>query len=475
MLLWAVEVRAPVWDRAVNNEHSGQAVADSAATVPRLQRVLKLRDLIIYGIVIIQPIAAVPLFGVAQKLSRGHAVTTILIAMVAMLLTAVSYGRMAALYPAAGSAYTYVGRGVNWHLGFLAGWAMFMDYLLNPLICTIYVALTIQRVFPSIPYVAAASGFLLLITLVNLRGIRTTAHTNVVLVAIMSVVIGAFIILAIRFLFHLQGWSGLISYRPFYDSSQFQVQALIAGTSFAALTYIGFDGITTLAEEVENPKRNVMLATVLVCIFTGLFSGLQIYFAQRVWPDYQSFPNLKTAFMDVTRRVGGPLLFNALGAIMVVGGFGAAMGTQVGAARLLFGMGRDNVVPRKIFAYLDPKRNTPSYNIILIALFAFVGAMTLTFEQGAEALNFGAFLSFMGVNLAALWQFYVLPQVGRGRRFWADAFVPGLGFLFCLGIWLGLRTPAKLIGGVWFLLGFGYLAFKTRGFRTQLVMTHFGK
>ena len=449
-------------------------MADSAAPVPRLQRVLKLRDLIVYGIIIIQPIAAVPLFGVAQKLSRGHTVTTILIAMVAMLLTAVSYGRMAALYPSAGSAYTYVGRGLNWHLGFLAGWAMFMDYLLNPLICTIYASLTIQRIFPSVPYVAAATGFILLLTLVNLRGIRTTARTNVVLVAIMSAVICVFIILAIRYLFHFQGWSGLISYRPFYDSSQFQVQALIAGTSFAALTYIGFDGITTLAEDVENPKRNVMLATVLVCIFTGLFSGLQIYLAQRVWPDYLNFPNLETAFMDVTRRVGGPLLFNALGAIMIVGGFGAAMGTQVGAARLLFGMGRDDVVPRKIFAYLDPKRNTPSYNIIFIALFAFVGAMTLTFEQGAEALNFGAFLSFMGVNLAALWQFYIRPQRGRQRRFWKDALLPGLGFLFCLGIWLGLRTPAKVIGGVWFLLGFGYLAFKTRGFRTEIVMTHFG-
>jgi len=458
----------------MNNERSGQAVADSAAPVPRLQRVLKLRDLIVYGIIIIQPIAAVPLFGVAQKLSRGHTVTTILIAMVAMLLTAVSYGRMAALYPSAGSAYTYVGRGLNWHLGFLAGWAMFMDYLLNPLICTIYASLTIQRIFPSVPYVAAATGFILLITLVNLRGIRTTARTNVVLVAIMSAVICVFIILAIRYLFHFQGWSGLISYRPFYDSSQFQVQALIAGTSFAALTYIGFDGITTLAEDVENPKRNVMLATVLVCIFTGLFSGLQIYLAQRVWPDYRNFPNLETAFMDVTRLVGGPLLFNALGAIVIVGGFGAAMGTQVGAARLLFGMGRDDVVPRKIFAYLDPKRNTPSYNIIFIALFAFVGAMTLTFEQGAEALNFGAFLSFMGVNLAALWQFYIRPQRGRQRRFWKDALLPGLGFVFCLGIWLGLRTPAKVIGGVWFLLGFGYLAFKTRGFRIEIVMTHFG-
>ncbi|MGD0012392.1 MAG: APC family permease [Terriglobia bacterium] len=455
-------------------EYSEQAMAYSAPPVPRLRRVLKLWDLIFYGIIVIQPIAAVPLFGVAQTLSRGHTVTAILIAMLAMLLTAVSYGRMAALYPSAGSAYTYVGRGLNWHLGFLAGWAMFMDYLLNPLICTIYVSLTIQRIFPFIPYVGAAVGFILLITVVNLRGIRTTARTNIALVAVMSVVIGAFVLLAIRYLFRFQGWSGLISYRPFYDSSQFQVQALVGGTSFAALTYIGFDGITTLAEDVENPRRNVLLATVLVCVFTGLFSGLQVYLAQRVWPDYRNFPNLETAFMDVTRRVGGPLLFHALGVIMIVGGFGAAMGTQLGAARLLFGMGRDNVVPRRIFAYLDPKRNTPNYNIIFIALFAFAGAMTLTFEQGAEAVNFGAFLSFMGVNLAALWQFYILPQQGRKRRFWADAFVPGLGFLFCLGIWVGLRTPAKMIGGVWFLLGFAYLAFKTRGFRTELVMTHFG-
>jgi amino acid transporter len=455
-------------------EYSEQAMAYSAPPVPRLRRVLKLWDLIFYGIIVIQPIAAVPLFGVAQTLSRGHTVTAILIAMLAMLLTAVSYGRMAALYPSAGSAYTYVGRGLNWHLGFLAGWAMFMDYLLNPLICTIYVSLTIQRIFPFIPYVGAAVGFILLITVVNLRGIRTTARTNIALVAVMSVVIGAFVLLAIRYLFRFQGWSGLISYRPFYDSSQFQVQALVGGTSFAALTYIGFDGITTLAEDVENPRRNVLLATVLVCVFTGLFSGLQVYLAQRVWPDYRNFPNLETAFMDVTRRVGGPLLFHALGVIMIVGGFGAAMGTQLGAARLLFGMGRDNVVPRRIFAYLDPKRNTPNYNIIFIALFAFAGAMTLTFEQGAEAVNFGAFLSFMGVNLAALWQFYILPQQGRKRRFWADAFVPGLGFLFCLGIWVGLRTPAKMIGGVWFLLGFAYLAFKTHGFRTELVMTHFG-
>ena len=112
-------------------------------------------------------------------------------------------------------------------------------------------------------------------------------------------------------------------------------------TSFAALTYIGFDGITTLSEEVENPKRNVLLATVLVCLFTGIFSGVEVYLGQRIWPNWHSFPNLETAFMDVCRRVGGTPLFQAMGAILVLAALGSGLTGGLGAARLLYGMGRD--------------------------------------------------------------------------------------------------------------------------------------
>jgi putrescine importer len=447
----------------------------SAGAEGRLRRVLTLWDLVFYGIVVIMPIAAVPLFGVAQKLSNGHTVTTILIAMVAMMLTAVSYGRMAALYPSAGSAYTYVGRGLNPHLGFLAGWAMFLDYLLIPLLNTIYVPLTLKRMFPGLPYIAAAALFAGAITALNLWGIRATARTNIILLVIMCTVIGVFIVLAVRFLFVKQGWGGLFSVQPFYDPRTFDFHAIATATSFAALTYIGFDGVTTLAEDVKNPKRNVLLATVLVCLFTGLFSGFQVYLAQRVWPHWQSFPNLETAFMDVTRRVGGPLLFQALGVTLVVAGFGSALAGQVGAARLLFGMGRDNVLPRTVFAHLSPRRNTPSYNICLIGGLAFLGALVLNYEQCAEVLNFGAFLSFMGVNVATAWQFFIVGQARHKRRFVVDLCLPAVGFLFCGWIWWHLPTPAKLIGGAWFVLGVGYVAFKTRGFRTRPVMIDFSE
>jgi putrescine importer len=411
------------------------------------------------------PIAPVPLFGVAQKLSGGQAVSTILLAMIAMVLTAFSYGRMAALYPSAGSAYTYVTRGLNPHLGFLAGWAMFLDYLLVPLICTVYGALTIHRLVPEIPYAIWAALLAAIVTAVNLRGIRATATANLVLMIVMCVVTLGFMALALRWLFGNQGWHGVISTSPFYNPSSFNWRTLATGTSLAALTYGGFDGVTTLSEEVENPRRNVLLATVLVCVFTGIFGGAQIYLAQRVWPDYTTFRDLDTAFLDVSRVVGGALLFHAMAAILILANFGSALAAQAGVARLLFGMGRDGVIPRRWFAYLSPRRNTPAYNVIGVGLFAFAGALFLDYERAAELINFGAFLAFMGVNAAVVKQFG-LSRIQGQRRVVADILVPGCGFVFCLIIWVSLPTPARIIGSVWFGAGLLYDAVRTKGFRS---------
>jgi amino acid transporter len=421
------------------------------------------------------PIAPVPLFGIVQKLSLGHAVTTILIGMVAMMLTAFSYGRMAALYPSAGSAYTYVGRGLNPHLGFLAGWAMFLDYLLVPLICTIYGALTVQRLLPQVPYIVWAALFAGTMTLVNLRGIRTTARANLVLCVVMCAVVVWFVFVAVRFLFGHQGWHGLLAVQPFYSPGTFHFSAIATATAVAALTYGGFDGVTTLAEDVKNPRRNVLLATVLVCLFTGVFGGLQIYLAQRVWPDYRTFPNLETAFMDVCRVVGGAFLFHAMAGILIVANLGSGLTAQAGVSRLLFGMGRDGVLPRRIFAYLHPKSNTPTLNILLVGVLAFLGALVLNYERAAELINFGAFLAFMGVNAAAVRQFYFGRADGRSPRFFQDALVPAAGFIFCFMIWLNLATPAKIAGVAWFVVGMSYDAVITRGFRVQPVSIDFNE
>jgi putrescine importer len=449
---------------------SGPIDANDGAAVPHLRRVLSLRDLIFYGIVAITPCAPVTVFGLASSISRGHASLAILLAMVAILFTAVSYGRMAAIYPEAGSAYIYVGRGLNRYMGFLAGWAMLLDYIVIPLFCVMYSALMVQRVLPQVPYWIWVLIFSTGMTVLNLRGVRSTARANEILFSAMGLILVAFDILAIRYIVVHQSVGALFSLEPFYNPKTFQISAIASATSFAALTYLGFDAITTLAEEVENPRRNVMLAVVAVCLFTGIFGGLLIYLAQLVWPVYQSFPNPETAFMDVTRRVGGAWLFRTVGFLLVLAYLGSGLTGQVGAARLLFSFGRDHVIPARFFAHLDDRRGSPTYNIALLGLVAFLGSLVMNYELTAEVLNFGAFLGFMGVNLAVIRQFYFTPRPGATRSFWKDVVAPGFGFLFSLMIWLGLSRASKLAGSTWFLVGFVYLAFQTHGFRRKLTL-----
>ena len=444
------------------------------------KKLLTLTDLVFFGIILIQPIAPVPLYGVAQTLSHGYFTAIILFAMFAMMITAVSYGRMAALFPSAGSAYTYVGKGINPHLGFLAGWAMFLDYLLLPLINCVWVAAAMHNVYtPKVPYAVWAAIVAAVITLLNLQGIRSSARQNQILLFGMFIVIGFFIVLAIRYLFHSQGWGGIFSTQQFYDRATFDMRRILGATSFAALTYIGFDGVTTLTEDAENPKRNILLATVIVCLFTGLFGGLEVYLGQQVWPDWHSFKSLETAFMDVCGRVGGPALFNAMGVVLIVAAFGSGLGGGLGAAKLLFGMGRDNVLPRKFFGHVKPGTSTPTYNILLIGLLSFIGAVALNtsgsaYQQAAELLNFGAFLSFMGVNAAAFYQFGVLQKAGK-RRVVIDIVFPVIGFIFCAVIWWNLNPLAKTIGGIWFVIGVIYLASKTKFFREAPAMIDFSE
>jgi amino acid transporter len=447
----------------------------------RLKKVLTLWDLIFYGLILIQPTAPIPLFGVAQKLSNGHTVTVILIAMLAMVVTAVSYGRMAAIYPSAGSAYTYVGRVINPHLGFLIGWAMILDYVLQPLLSVVWISTALQsRYLHAIPYWLIALILVLILTGLNLRGIKTSAKTNKLLMFVMCAVIAVFFYLAVRYLFHLDRWAGIFSTEPFYDPKTFDAHRIWGATSFAALTYIGFDGITTLSEDVKNPRRNVLLATVLVCVLTGIISGVEVYLGQRIWPNWHTFPNLETAFMDVCSRVGGSALFQAMGAILILAALGSGLTGGLGAARLFFGMGRDGVLPRRFFAHLHPESNTPTYNILLVGALAYCGALTLNavgnaYEHTAELINFGAFLAFMGVNLSVFWHFAVLTRKERRPRILADTILPLLGFAFCALIWWNLNSLAKIAGGVWFLIGLTYLCISTRGFRRVPKMINFSE
>ena len=438
--------------------------AAAVADAPRLRRALTLWDLIVYGIVLIQPVAPMGIFGVVSLEARGHVVTTILIGMGAMLLTAVSYGRMARVYPSAGSAFTYVGRELNGGLGYVTGWSMVMDYVLNPIICTIWCSKAAMNVLPGIPYPAWVALFACLFTALNLRGVKASARTNEILAAAMFVVLVLFLGSAVRYLLgvHL-GRRELVL--PFYNPETFSLPVVLTGASIASLTYIGFDGISTLSEEVENPRRNIMLATVLTCLIIGVLASIQVYVAQLVWGDWKGFPDVDTAFVYVAGKAGGVIMFQLLNITLLVANFGSGTGSHLGAARLLYGMGREDALPRSFFGAIDPKRNIPRNNVLLVGALALGGGLALTYQLGAEMLNFGAFIAFMGVNLAAFTHYWVRAEHRRTQ----DFLLPLLGFLICLYLWLSLRWPAKVAGGIWLGAGVLYGAIKTRGFRRNLV------
>jgi putrescine importer len=428
-----------------------------------LKRVLGLSALVLYGLILIQPTAPMPLFGAAVDLAKGHVVTTILIGMVGMMFTAISYGRMANAYPSAGSAYTYVSREIHPSLGYFVGWGMIFDYIMNPVICVIWVSKAATNLIPEIPLTAYLVVFTVFFTLMNLRGIESSSRTNTIIAGGLGIVIILFLGAAVRYLFlnHPVGpgaWS-----RPFYDPATFSFSGVSAGASLAVLTYIGFDGISTLSEEVHNPRKNILLASVLVCIITGTLASVQVYFAQMVWPE-TTFPDQDTAFCFVAGKAGGQWLFHTVNFALLVATIGSGAGAQLGAGRLLYGMGRDNAIPKKFFGYVNPRTRIPSNNIILLGALTLGGALLVTYPIGAQLLNFGALIAFMGVNASSFVRYFILAE---RKKFW-NFMVPFLGFSICLYLWISLGVYAKIVGLCWLTAGVAYGAYRTSWFRKPL-------
>jgi amino acid transporter len=390
-------------------------------------------------------------------------VTVILIGMVAMLFTAISYGRMANVYPSAGSAYAYVSREIHPAAGYFVGWGMIFDYVMNPIICVIWCSKAAMNFLPEIPFAVYAVLFAVLFTVMNLRGIEASARTNAIIATGLSVVILLFLGAAVRYLW-LQPPAGPAGWTlPFYDPKTFSFSVVSGGAALAVLTYIGFDGISTLSEEVHNPRRNILLATVLVCLITGVLASVQVYAAQLVWPE-TNFPDTDTAFCYVAGRAGGQWLFMTVNLALLVATIGSGSGAHLGAGRLLYGMGRDNAIPRKFFAAVNPRTRIPSNNIILVGIATLIGAFALTYDLGAEMLNFGALIAFMGVNVSSFVRYYLRAE----RKQLGSLLVPLLGFVICLYLWLSLGSAAKIAGLVWLALGVLYGAWRTSWFRKPM-------
>lgn len=339
-----------------------------------------------------------------------------------------------------------------------------MDYMLNPLICTVWCAQQAHEFAAALPVWGWKIVFAAVFTWLNLRGIKTSARVNTGMAAVMSAVIVVVFIAAVRYIFGHPHNDPIFFTRPFYDPQTFTYGNLFGCTSIAVLTYIGFDGISTLSEEAENPRRNILLATVLTCLVIGILSAAEVYVAQLVWPASQPFSNPDTAYVFAAARTWAPL-FGIVGFTLLVANFGSGFGSQIGAARLLYGMGRSNALPKSFFGAVDAKNRVPRNNVLFVGAIALLGSFFISYGRGIELLNFGALIAFMGVNAAAFMRYFVREPEKKISNF----LPPILGFLICLGLWWSLSRDAWIVGGTWMLLGIAFGAWKTKGFRSGAI------
>ncbi len=437
-------------------------IAHAVAHEPgRLKRTLKLRHLVFIGLAYMAPMAVFDMFGIVAEETDGHVPLAYLVVMVAVLFTAFSYSRMVRFFPIAGSAYTYAKEAINAHLGFLVGWVATLDYLLLPMINAILSGIYMGAVFPEVPFWVWVLLTVGICTALNLIGVKLAASMNVILVSIQLVVAVVFVVLTVVNI--ANGANGAeFTIAPFI-SGDVQMVSIAAGAAILALSFLGFDAVSTLAEEAEKPTRDIPRAIFIIVLVAGAFFMTVTYVMQVLIPDVTQLADIVGASPEIAKYVGGAA-FQAIfvgGYMMAVLGCGITQ--QMSAARLLYAMGRDGALPKRLFSWVN-RTGVPVGNVLLVAVVALT-ALFVDLDQAASMINFGAFIAFTFVNLSVIFVFFRFLK-RRGPGIWLSfVAVPAIGVAINVWLWFSLDNVSMMIGGVWFALGLIYLLVKTRGFR----------
>ncbi len=426
------------------------------------RRVLGLPALVFFGLAYMVPLTVWTTYGIVTTSTEGHLPLAYVITTVAMGLTAYSYGRMVQIHPIAGSAYSYASRAFGRPIGFMVGWTLMLDYIFLPMINYLLIGLYMQDYFPSTPQALWIILAVVLVTGLNILGIRLVAGANFIFVVAQFVFIAVFAVMAIT---EITSDVEVRSFTAPLIESGIDFGAVFAGAAVLALSFLGFDAISTLSEETKDPKRKIPRAIILCALAGGLIYIFQSYLGHLAFPDFASFAdNQDVASADVMTAIGGDFLNSFFTAIYVSACFAGAMAAQASVARILFAMGRDGSLPRPVFGWLHPKFLTPVVGNVLVALFGLT-ALFISLNTVAAMISFGALAAFSFVNLSVI-KSYVIDG---GRRSGADlvkyGVIPFLGFAFTIYLWTQLSGLTFEIGLGWLAAGLLYLVYLTRGFR----------
>lgn len=427
---------------------------------PPLRRVLGLTSAVTFGLAYMLPLTVFTTLGIANVLSSGNLVAAYLITLLAMLFTAFSYATMVRRFPTAGSAYTFARKSFGSPVGFLTGWALMLDYLLLPMLTYLVIGIYLNAAFPAVPQWVFFVGSLLLVTSLNILGIRLLTNVNIALLALQFIFIAVFIFLTFA---NLNG-TPLPSLQEVFLNDQANFTAIVSASALLCFSFLGFDAVSTLAEETREPEKTLPRAVILVTTLAGVLFMILAAVSNIAFPDYTSYTSEDAASLDVIAAAGGQALTAFFTAAYVAGCFASVLASQATVSRILLTMGRDRLLPKRIFGLVHKKFQTPVGAILVAAAISFLGLL-LDLTTLSTLISFGALSAFTIVNLSVI-KYLLIDQKKRGiAAILKYGVAPLIGVLLTAWLWTSLSFDALLLGIAWIGVGVLYLAVVTRGFR----------
>ncbi len=435
-----------------------------------LRRILGLPALVFFGLVYMVPLTIFTTYGVVTEMTGGRTALAYVITLLAMIFTAQSYSFMVRRYPIAGSAYSYTSLSFGPGVGFLAGWSLLLDYLFLPMINYLVIGLFLNIAFPEVPAWVFVVGSIALVTVLNILGISSVSGMSNLIVTAQVIFVLVFLAMAGK---SLSG-APVDFTAPFLgDGSQPGLAPLMAGAAVLCLSFLGFDAVSTLAEEARDPKRDIPRAIVITTVGAGVLFFVLALVAQLVFPG-TSFQDVDAAANEVMLKAGGQFLAAFFTAAYVAGAAGSALASQASVSRILYSMGRDGILPRRLFGTLSGRYQTPTVAILIVSLVSLL-AVVIDLATLASMISFGALVAFSAVNLAVIRTYLFDGRPRQSGDLLRYGLVPLIGFALIAWLWTSLSALTLVIGLGWFAVGLAYLAVQTGGFRRPAPQVQFSE
>lgn len=432
-----------------------------------LKRVLKLPTLVCQGLAYLCPACVLMYYGIINVLTNGHFPLTLIVAGIAMTLTALSYAKMCRKYPVAGSVYSYVSHSIGPKMGFLSGWSLMLDYFLLPMTCYLGCGLYLNTMIPAVPVWAWIILAVIFVAVCNCVGVGVASIVNNINVIAPILALIVTIIFIIKFVMGGGGAGTLLYPEAIYNPELFNFSSIMTAAGIMAIVFVGFDSVTTYSEETINPEKNMPRAVILICVGAAIEFFIVAYFMNCGWPyEPGAIQDPDTAITEFNVHIGIGWMNTIFVLINTLASIGCCIAGQGATSRILLGMGRDGFLPKKFFGYVHPKFKTPTKNILLTAV---VGLAAIVFQDSLtnamSLVSFGALSGFILTNICVVVRFWVKDKERAGAAVARNLVIPIIAAMVCVYLWLSLPMAGKIVGFSWIAIGLIVLAIKTKGFR----------